>query len=266
MTFSFCNVQLWRWVVLALIGGLVAPESVQADDAAELRALITGMARTSHTWETSVRRKFSGTTTAPRFDPPAATEVRGEFDAAGLTLIVLQPTRDVPVPVTALTRHGDAVALTPKGWLRRDALRAGDGEAERDVVIEGKTVRRPRFVAAALKAAAVRPVVEDLLDLVVDFKSVRREQGVFLAELPEKAIELAWGGPEAKRAPEVHGTVIFKVGETGIAEYHVVLGIGFPDARSKGIAWTMQQWSTRFSAVGATTVAVPEGAAQALDK
>jgi hypothetical protein len=250
-----------------MLGGLVAPDAVRADDAAELRALISGLARTSYTWETTVRRKFGGTTTAPRFDASAAVETRGEFDAAGFTFVTLPPTRDVPVAITALTRHGDAVVLTPTGWLRRDALReAGGGEAERDLAVEGKTVRRTRFVAAALKAMAVRPVVEELLDLMVEFKAVRREQGLYLAELPERAIEQAWGGPESKRAPEVHGTVIFKVGEAGIAEYHVVLGIGFPDTRTKGVAWTLQQWSTRFSAVGATTVAVPEGALQALDK
>ncbi len=253
-----------RATAFVLLATLFAAPPARADDAADLRALISGMARSSYTWETTVRRKFSGTTTAPRFDPQAAVETRGECDTAGFTLVTLPPARDVPVAITAVTRHGDAVVLTPAGWVRRDAL--SGGAAERDITVDGKTMRRARFAAAAGKAMAVRPAVEELLDLAVDFKSVRREQGLYLAELPEKAIEQAWGGPEAKRAPEVHGTVIFKVGDAGIAEYHVVLGIGFPDARTKGVAWTMQQWSTRFSAVGATTVAVPEGALQALDK
>ncbi len=265
MNSRFLKIRLWRFVAWAVLGGLVAPESIKADEAAELRALISGLARTSYAWETTVRRKFGGTSTAPRFDPSAAVETRGESDAAGLTSVTLPPTRDVPVAITALTRHGDAVVLTPTGWLRRDALREA-GAADRDLLFEGKSVRRTRFIAAAGKAMAVRPAVEELIDLMVDFKAVRREQGLYLAELPEKAIEQAWGGPEAKRAPEVHGTVIFKVGDAGIAEYHVVLGIGFPDARTKGVAWTMQQWSTRFSAVGATTVAVPEGALQALER
>lgn len=238
--------------------------AARAEGEAELRAAVAALARTSYAWETTVRSRFQGATTAPRLDPRAAVETEGEHDGAGLTRFTLRPSRDLAVPVTALARSGDVVTQTAAGWVRRSALRPAAG-ADRDVSFAGKTVRLARLHGAALKASALRPPAEELLDLVVELKSVRTEQGLVLAELAEKTIEQWWGGAEARRAPEVHGTVIFKLGPDGPTEYHVVLGIGFPDTRTKATAWTMQQWSTRIRGIGTTTVAVPEAALQVLD-
>ncbi len=248
-------------VLLAVLLGSMA----RAEGEAELRAAVDALARTSHAWETTVRQRFKGATTEPRPDPNAAVETEGEFDPAGWTRFVLRPTRDLAVPVTAVARAGDVVALTPAGWVRRSALRPA-AEANREVSFEGKTVRLARLHGAALKASAMRPLSEELLDLVADLKSVRVVQGLILGELREKAIEQAWGGAEARRAPEVHGTVIFRLGPDGLSEVHTVVGIGFPDTKTKAVAWTLQQWSTRIRGIGTTTVAVPEAAVAALDR
>jgi len=237
----------------------------RAEGEAELRAAVEALARSSHAWETTVRQRFQGTTTEPRLDPGAAVEMRGAFDPAGWARFEIAPTRDLAVPVTVVARAGDVVALTPAGWVRRAALRPA-ADANREVAFAGKTVRLSRLHAAALKASALRPLSEELLDLVADLKSVRTEQGLILGELSEKAIERLWGGAEARRAPDVHGTVIFKTGPDGLAEVHTVLGIGFPDTKAKSTRWTMQQWSTRIRGIGRTAVEVPEAAAAELDR
>jgi len=251
-------------LMLLVVAVVLAPVA-RGEGEAELRAAVGALARTSHAWETTVRQRFQGTTTEPRIDPNAAVEVRGEFDPAGWARFEIAPTRELAVPVTAVARAGDVVALTPAGWVRRSALRPS-ADAAREVAFGGKTVRLARLHAAALKASALRPVSEDLLDLVADLKSVRTVQGLILGELSEKAIERLWGGAEARRAPDVHGTVIFKPGPDGLEEVHTVLGIGFPDTKAKSTRWTMQQWSTRIRGIGRTEVAVPEAAAAALDR
>ncbi len=250
---------------LRVLSVILAGSSLRGEGEAELRAAVEVLARTSHAWETTVRQRFKGATTEPRLDPAAAIEVQGEFDPAGWVRLVLPPGRELAVPVTVIARSGDVVASTPAGWVRRGALRPTP-DANREVTFEGKTVRLARLHAAALKASALRPLSEELLDLVVDLKSVRQVQGVIVGELSEKTVEQWWGGAEARRAPEVHGTVIFKLGPEGLSEVHTVLGIGFPDTKTKTVAWTMQQWSTRIRGLGRTTVTVPEAAAEALDR
>src|SRR5690606_7674416 len=128
-------------------------------------------------------------------------------------------------------------------------LRQPAAGGDREVTFAGKKMRLSRAFSAALKATTRRPGGEELFDLLAEVKSCRREQGVFLVELRDAAIEQLWGSAEAKRAPEVHGTVICKVGDDALSEYHVVLGIGFPNSRTKKIDWSMQQWSTRFSGI-----------------
>lgn len=257
----------WRAMGIGALGlmGLLfasAGRGAEGDEAA--RGAVTALARTSYTWETTARQRFAGETTTPRLEGNAPVEVRGKVDPNGCMEITLGPTRDLPVPVTALFRMGDVVAQTPIGWLRRGALRQTPN-AERSVEFAGKQVRLSRVLSVAMKATAIRPLAEELFDLIADVKTWRTEQGLVIAELREATIEQLWGAPDARRAPEIHGTVIFKIGETGLAEYHVVLGIGFPSSRTKKIAWTMQQWTTRVSGVGATTVEPPEAALQALD-
>jgi hypothetical protein len=42
-----------------------------------------------------------------------------------------------------------------------------------------------------------------------------------------------------------------------------VIAIGFPNSRTKKIAWSMQQWTTRVKGIGSTTV---EPAAEAVKR
>ena len=242
------------------------PLAAHAEGEAELREAVSALARTSYTWETTTRQRFRGDAVEPRLNPNAPVAVRGTAGAEGLAQITLEPSRELAVPMTVVFRFGDVVARTPGGWLRRTELRQPP-QGDRETTWEGKPVRLARVFSVALKATAMRPLAEDLFDLIADLKSCRQgEGGLLLGELREKTIEEWWGDPQARRAPEVHGTVIFKLGPEDLAEYHVLLGIGFPDSRTKGTAWSMQQWSTRISGIGTTAVAAPADALEALDK
>lgn len=243
----------------------LAPLATAQDAAEELRGLVTALARTSYTWETTVRQRFKGDTAGLRPAPDAPLAVQGKFAPAGYTQITLLPSRELPVPVTAVAWSGDAVAQTPDGWLRWSELRAARG-TEHEVSFEGKTVRHSRALQTALKAVALRPLTEDLFDLLADLKSCRREGPVILAELRDRTIEQLWGDAEAKRAPEVYGTVIFRAGDDGLAEYHTVIAIGFPNSRTKTVSWSMQQWSVRIRNIGTTAVEPPAAAVAALER
>lgn len=244
---------------------LLLPRIAAADAAGELGAAVNALARTSYRWETTTRQRFSGETTEPRLHPGAPLEVHGRVEPDGYFQITLEPSRELAVPVTAITRHGDVVVRTPDGWLRRPALRQLPAP-DRLVEFEGKQVRLSRVFGVALKASALRPLAEELLDLIVDLKSVRREQSLIVAELREATIEKLWGDAQARRAPEIQGTVIFKVAEQGLSEYHVLLAIGFPNSRTKKTSWSMQQWTTRISGLGSTKVDPPPEAQRALEK
>ena len=131
---------------------------------------------------------------------------------------------------------------------------------------QGQQVRLSRALTVALRATALRPPTEDLFDLLGDIKTYRSESGLVLAELRDAAIEKLWRDPQAKRAPEIQGTVIFKLSEAGVSEYHTVLAIGFPNSRTKKVAWSMLQWSTRFRGIGSTTIDPPEAAVKRLEE
>lgn len=236
-----------------------------AEGESDLREAVTVLARTSYGWETTTRQRFKGEKTEPRLDANAPVEVEGKIDAQGVMQITLRPTRELAVPVTAISRQGEVVANTPLGWLRRSEIRQTP-DANREVSFEGKQVRLSRVMSVALKVTGLRALSEDLFDLIADLKSCRREQGLILGELREKTIEQLWGAADARRAPEIQGTVIFKIGEQGLTEYHVALAIGFPNSRTKQIAWSMQQWRTRITGIGATTLEPSEAAMTALDK
>ena len=244
---------------------LLAPAPTFADPAGDVREAVNALVRQSHGWETTARQKFRGESTQPRLDPGAAVELRGRFDPDGLYQITLEPSRDLPVPVTAIFRRGDVVANTPLGWLRRSEMRRVPAP-DRTVEFEGRQVRVSRVLSTGLKASAMRPLTEELFDLIADVKSWRAESGLVLGELREQTIEKLWGDPQAKRAPEIEGTVIFKIGRQGLSEYHTLLAIGFPNSRTKQVDWSMQQWSTRITGVGFTTVHAPTAALRALDK
>lgn len=233
-------------------------------DRALLQA-VSALARTSYTWETTTRQRFHGETTEPRLNANAARALQGRTAPNGFTQITLLPSRDLAVAVTALFHEGDVVAQTPLGWRRRMDLGHVPG-GDREVTVEGKKVRLARVFSEALKATTLLPLTEELFDLIVDLKSCRTERGLIVAELRDATIEKWWGDVQAKRAPEIHGTVIFKLGDEGVTEYYVVLGIGFPNPGTKKVAWTLQQWSTRITGIGSTTIDPPEEALNVLDQ
>jgi hypothetical protein len=241
----------------------VLPLVGSADPEGDLRAAMTALSRTSYTWETTTRQRFSGENTEPRLNPNAPIEVRGTCEPNGLTVVTLLPSRALAVPITAVFRQGDAVVQTPIGWLRRTEMRE---TPDQPVEIDGKQVRLARVFTAGLKAAAQRRPADELFDLIADMKSCRSENGLILVELRDPMIEQLWGDAQAKRAPEIQGTIIFKLSEQGVTEYHFLLAIGFPNSRTNKVAWSMQQWSTRLTAIGSTTVDAPEDAVRALDK
>lgn len=248
-------------LVLAL---LVAPLALQADPESDVRQAVTALARSSYAWETTVRQRFTSESRDLRPNPNAAIEVRGRVDPQGYTEITLQPSRDLAAPLTAVFLAGDVVGQTPVGWLRRTAMRQVPGQ-DRMVDFGGRQVRLSRVVNAALQVTARRTAAEDLLDLLEDLKGWNRTSGLVIAELPDRAVERLWGDPQAKRAPEIHGTVIFQFNDAGLAQYHVVLAIGFPNSRTQKVAWSMAQWSTRFTGIGATAVKPPAAAIKALE-
>jgi hypothetical protein len=246
--------------VIALV---LAPLRASADAESDLRAAIDALFRTSHTWETTTRQRFNGETTEPRVNPNAPLEVQGKFDPNGYTQITLLASRGFPVAVTAVTRQSDTVAQTPLGWLRRTQIHQSAGP-DREISFEGKPVRLSRALSTALKAAALRTPTDDLLDLLNDLKSCRTQDGLILVELRDRTVEKLWGDAQARRAPEIQGTVIVKVSEAGVTEYHVVVAIGFPNSRTKKVAWQMQQWSTRITDIGTTSVEPPPDAVKTL--
>lgn len=250
---------------ILVMGVLASSAPAHAEPDQDLRQAVTALARTSYTWETTFRQRFKAESTQPRLDPKAPLEVQGRLDPTSYTAITLMPSRDFPVAITAISRSGDVVVQTPEGWVRRADVRPST-RADREVTFGGKQVRASRFVSSALKVGAFRPLTEELLDLLPDLKNHRTVEGLILAELRDESIEQLWGDAQAKRAPELHGTVIFKLSDSGLAEVHVVLGVGFPDSRTKNVAWNLQQWSTRIQGIGTTTVEPPAEAVAVLEQ
>jgi len=242
---------------------LLFPLRSAADPESVVRDAVTLLSRNSYGWETTVRQRFSGETTEPRVNLNAPIEVRGKVDPESFTEITQMPSRELDAPVTAIFRFGDVVGKTPVGWLGRTDIRKIPGP-DRVVDFGGKQVRLSRVSGAALKVTARRPPTEELFDLIADLKSYRSQDGLIIAELPDRMVEQLWAEPQAKRAPEVQGAVIFKITDEGLSEYHLVVAIGFPNSRTKKVAWSMKQWSTRITGIGSTTVEPPAEAVKAL--
>jgi hypothetical protein len=248
-----------------LIFAALLPLTSMADPAADVRDAVTTLASARFSWETTVRQRFKAETTEPRLDPSAAIEIRGKFDPSSYTEVTLLPARDgLPVAVTAVSRMGDVVGYTPLGWLRRPEMRSAPG-SDRTVDFEGHPVRLSRALSVALRATTLRPPTEDLFDLIADVKSYRSTNGVIVGELRDATIEKLWGDPQAKRAPEIQGAVIFKLGDGLVTEFHVALAIGFPNSRTKKTTWSVAEWTTRISEVGSTTVDPPAAAVKRLE-
>ena len=237
--------------------------TLRADPEDDVRRAVSELARHSYAWETTVRQRFSGETTEPRVNLNAPVEVRGRVDPDGYAEVTLMPSRELAAPVTAVFRQGEVVAHTPIGWLRRTEMRETPGQ-DRMVDFGGKQVRLSRMFKVALEVTARRRPTEELLDLIADLKSYRTSEGLVIAELRDQAVEKLWGGSQAKRAPEIQGTVIFKISEAGLSACHLMIAIGFPNSTTKKIAWSMQQWSTRFTGIGSTAVEPPADAVKAL--
>jgi hypothetical protein len=244
------------WLVLLAL-------TLRADPESDVRHAVSELARTSHAWETTVRQRFSGETTEPRVNLNAPVEARGRVDPGGYTEMTLLPSRELATPVTAISWQGEVVALTPLGWLRRTEMRETPGQ-DRTVDFGGKQVRLSRVFKVALEVTARRTPTEELLDLLADIKTYRSTQGLVIGELHDRAVEKLWGAAQAQRAPEIQGTVIFKFSEAGLEACHLVIAIGFPNSATKKTAWSMQQWSTRFTGIGSTTVEPPAAAVRAL--
>lgn len=238
---------------------------LRAEPGADVRTAATTLARSSYTWETTGRQRFTSESRELRPNPNAPVEVRGRADPEGYTEITLLPSRELALPVTAVFRGGDVVGETPLGWLRRTAMRQTPGQ-DRTVEAGGKPVRLARIFAVALQVTARRTAAEELLDLIEEVKAWRSESGLVVGELPDRSIERLWDDPQAKRAPDVHGTVIFRLSEAGVTEYHVVLAIGFPNRQTQKTVWTMRQWSTRFTGLGTTRVDPPAAARKVLEE
>jgi hypothetical protein len=244
---------------------LLFPLTCRADAESDVSAAVSALARTSYAWEKTVPQRFSGESTEPRLNLNAPIELRGRTDPESFTEITLLATREMPVPVTAVFRMGDVVGHTPLGWLRRTEMRETPG-ANRMVEFGGKQVRLSRLFNVALQVTAQRTATEELFDLIADLKSFRSVEGLVIGELRDSAVEKLWGDPQAKRAPEIQGTAIFKLTADGLTEYHLVIAIGFPNSRTKKVAWTMKQWTTRISGVGSTTVEPAPEAVKALEE
>lgn len=254
------------FVRLLVVLVALLPLAMRADPEDVVREAATRLANTSYRWETTVRQKFTADTAEPRLDPNAAVEVEGRIDPNTYMEITLRPSKQaLPVPVVAIFRSGNVVAKTPLGWMHRSEMRSAP-RPDRTVDFEGEQMRVSRALAVCLRATTQRSLTEELFDLLPELKSWRETNGLILAELREGAIEKLWGDAQAKRAPEVQGTVIFRTGEQGLAECHFVLAIGFPNSRTKKTAWTMQQWSTRIRSIGSTIVDPPAEAVKRLDE
>jgi hypothetical protein len=243
---------------------VLSPLMSRADPETDVRNAVSDLARTSYAWENTVPQRFSGESTEPRLNPNAAIEARGRIDPGSYTEITLMPSRELAAPVTAVFRMGDVVALTPLGWLRRTEMRETPDQ-NRMLDFGGKQVRLSRVFNVALQVTSRRTPTEELFDLIADLKSYRSMEQLVIAELRDRTIEQLWADPQAKRAPEIHGTVIFKITDSGLSEYHLVIAIGFPNSRTKKVAWSMKQWSTRISGIGSTTVEPPIEAVKALE-
>jgi len=244
------------WLVLFAL-------TMRADPESDVRQAVSELARTSFAWETTVRQRFSGETTELRVNLNAPLEARGRVDPDGYAEVTLMPSRELAAPLTAIFRQGEVVAHTPLGWLRRTEMRETPGQ-DRLVDFGGKQVRLSRVFKVALEVTARRRPTEDLLDLIAEIKSYRTTEGLVIAELRDQAVEKLWGASEAKRAPEIQGTAIFKFSAAGLEACHLMIAIGFPNSATKKIAWSMQQWSTRFTGIGSTTVEPPAEAVKAL--
>lgn len=253
---------LWAALVvgLALSGAGVA----RAEGQAEVMAAVRELARTTYRWEATERQRVRTESAEPKLDRNAPVAAEGVMGPDGVWQITLRGARNVGVPVTAVFRDGDVVAQTPSGWRRRSELRPVAG-SDPEVTIGGRKVRQSRIHAAALQATAQRPPTEELFDLLAEIRDWRSGAGLVIGQLGENAIERLWGDPEARRAPEVQGTVVFRIAEEGLTEVHVALAIGQPNPRTRTTAWTVQQWSTRFSELGTARVELTDEVRAALD-
>ncbi len=237
-----------------------------ADPQTDVRNGLRTLGKSSYAWETTVRQRSSGDGAGLALNPAAAIEITGRTDPDGNTEVTLLPSRQtIDAPVTAVFKFGDAVGHTPLGWLRRTEIHEAEG-AERDRMIpfEGKSVRRSKAFATALRAMAVQTPLGEALDLIADVKTFREEAGLVIGDLRDEAIEKLWAEPRAKSAPELMGNIVFKFSDGVVSEYHFLIGIGFPASKKRTVNWSVMQWTTRIHDVGTAVVEPPAGAVEKL--
>ena len=252
-----------RFQLLVVLLGLVPCRGL-ADPAQEVRDAMNALVRVRHGWETTAREQFRCEYVQPRRDHQGAVEVRGAFEPSGLYAITLEPSRDVPAPVTAIFRAGDVVATAPNGWVHRGDLRKLAGP-DREIDFAGARIRLSRVLGAALKASAMKPLTEDLFDLLPELSSFRRDGGWIVADLSGSAIDRLWQDRQPLRTPERQGTVSFQLGNQGLLEVQILIATGAQNSRTLAMSWSLQQWTIRVSGVGTTYVSAPTAALRALD-
>jgi hypothetical protein len=257
-----------RALMVFLMAGL-AP--ALADPAADVRAALEALRRSSFSWETTARQRFTEPTegtnrgTAPATDP--ALEVKGRSGTDGTTEITLLASKStVATPVTVFLKEGGAVASTPLGWLTRGEIREILGTRRDETLpFEGNPVPLHRALTVAQRAMTTESALEQLLNLMVDVKAYREDDGDPVGELSERAVETLWGDARAKSAPDIAGRVTFRIRDGVLTEYRVRLEISFPPPRSRPATRTVTQWTTRITALGTTTVMPPAEVARKLE-
>ena len=257
-----------RALTILLMAGLVP---AWADPAADVRASLETLRRSSFTWETTSRQRFTEPTegtspsAAPTTDP--ALEVTGRSGTDGTTEITLLPSKaTIATAVTVFLKEGGAVASTPLGWLTRGEVRESLGTRRDETLpFEGNSVRLHRALTVAQRAMTTESALEQLLNLMVDIKAYREDDGEPVGELGERAIESLWGDARAKSAPDIAGRVTFRIRDGVLAGYRVRLEISFPPPRGRPATRTVTQWTTRITAVGTTTITLPAEVAQKLE-
>jgi hypothetical protein len=148
--------------------------------------------------------------------------------------------------------------------VHRADLRTLSG-SDRQVEFEGAQVRLSRVLAAGLKASAMTPLTEDLFDLLPELSSFRRDGGWIVADLGTDVIARLWKDQHGLRVPKWKGTISFKLGSQGLVEVQMLIAVGVQNSRTQAMSWTIQQWNTRVTGIGTTSVSPPPDALRALD-
>ncbi|HVS52852.1 MAG TPA: hypothetical protein VHD62_10910 [Opitutaceae bacterium] len=251
-------------LVLFLVAGVAA---ACANPETEVRAALDALRRVSFTWESTAHQRTTetGEDAKSAATADAAIEVTGRSDR-DLTEITLPPSKSAAaVPITILTKAGAAAADTPLGWLTRSELDEALGtHRDEDVQFEGKSVRLRRCLTAAERAIAIPNPLDEAFGVLADIKAFHEGETGPVGELTERAIEKLWGDARAKSAPEIAGTVTFRIEDGVLVEYRYRLEIAFPSSSGRPTRRNVVQWTTRLSDIGRTNISPSQAALEKL--